>query len=183
MIGSNNVAVGRNAGSNITANDTIAIGTNARASADGAAAFGAGAVATRVNQQAFGTANNTYTMAGVGSQASRDAQTGPLFLVTSDSSGNLATTSFDVTGLQSQIGSLGGEIRNVGALGAALAGLHPNARAKGDNHLSGAIGTYNGQVGFAAGYFRNVGDKLLLSLGGAASGGHVSGNAGVTLSW
>jgi len=176
VTGDNNIAMGNGAGSDITASDTVAIGTDATASADGSAAFGAGATATRAGQQSFGTAANTYTMAGIGSQASRDAQVGPLYLVTSDGSGNLATSAFDV-------GQLTGEIGNVGALGAALAGLHPNARAKGDNHLSAAIGTYNGQVGFAAGYFRNVGDNLLLSLGGAASGGHVSGNAGVTLSW
>jgi hypothetical protein len=168
--------MGFNAGSNITASDTIAIGTGAAASADNSAAFGNGATATRAGQQVFGTTSNTYTMAGIASQASRDSQSGPTYLVTSDGSGNLATTGFDV-------GQLTGEIANVGALSAALAGLHPNPRAKGDNHLSGAVGTYDGQVGFAAGYFRNVGDNALFSLGGAVSGGHVSGNAGVTLSW
>jgi hypothetical protein len=71
----------------------------------------------------------------------------------------------------------------VGALGAALAGLHPNPRAAGDNSLSGAIGNYNGQFGAAVGYFRNVGNNALLSFGAATSSGSTMVNAGVTLSW
>jgi hypothetical protein len=161
----------------------IAIGGNASATHANSAAFGAGATTTRDNQQVFGTASSTYTMAGIASQASRDAQTGPIYLVTSDSDGNLATTSFDVTGLQGQIDALSGDIKKVGALSAALAGLHPNARSTGDHHLSGAVGTYDGQFAFAAGYFRNFGDDVLFSVGGAASDGDVSANAGFTLSW
>jgi hypothetical protein len=161
----------------------VAIGFNASATHANSAAFGAGATTTRDNQQVFGTASSTYTMAGIASQASRDAQTGPIYLVTSDSDGNLATTSFDVTGLQGQIDALSGDIKKVGALSAALAGLHPNARSTGDNHLSGAVGTYDGQFAFAAGYFRNFGDDVLFSVGGAASDGDVSANAGFTLSW
>jgi autotransporter adhesin len=186
--GSSSTASGNNSaayGTNSTASGAaaVAIGFNASATHANSAAFGAGATTTRDNQQVFGTASSTYTMAGIASQASRDAQTGPIYLVTSDSDGNLATTSFDVTGLQGQIDALSGDIKKVGALSAALAGLHPNARSTGDNHLSGAVGTYDGQFAFAAGYFRNFGDDVLFSVGGAASDGDVSANAGFTLSW
>ena len=186
--GASSTASGNNSaayGTNSTASGAaaVAIGFNASATHANSAAFGAGATTTRDNQQVFGTASSTYTMAGIASQASRDAQTGPIYLVTSDSDGNLATTSFDVTGLQGQIDALSGDIKKVGALSAALAGLHPNARSTGDNHLSGAVGTYDGQFAFAAGYFRNFGDDVLFSVGGAASDGDVSANAGFTLSW
>jgi hypothetical protein len=39
----------------------------------------------------FGTAGQTYQMAGIDSQLSKDRQSGPLRLVTSDANGNLAT--------------------------------------------------------------------------------------------
>ena len=179
-VGSTNLAVGFGA---TASNNSIAFGTQATASHADSIAIGAGVTTTRVNQIAVGGESNTYTLAGIATQASRDAQTGPIYLVTSDGSGNLATSSFDIGGFQNQLAGLGDEIKAVGSLSAALAGLHPNARASGDNHLSGAIGTYNGDFGFAAGYFRNVGTNLLLSVGGATSGGSYAGNAGVTVSW
>ncbi|HEY7549205.1 MAG TPA: hypothetical protein VH913_06775 [Hyphomicrobiaceae bacterium] len=75
----------------MTASDTVAIGHNATAGYDNSAAFGAGATTTRANQQSFGTASNTYTMAGLPSDASRSFQSGPLEVATSDAAGNLAT--------------------------------------------------------------------------------------------
>jgi len=68
-----------------------AIGAGANAGFSNSAAFGVGATTTRSNQQAFGTVNNTYTMAGITSQQSRNAQSGPLQLPTTDSNGNLAS--------------------------------------------------------------------------------------------
>jgi hypothetical protein len=49
-----------------------------RARAEGAnsSAFGAGAVATRDNQIAFGTKDSTYTMGGITSAATKAAQSG-----------------------------------------------------------------------------------------------------------
>ncbi|MBO6753518.1 MAG: YadA-like family protein, partial [Spongiibacter sp.] len=52
---------------------------------------GAGATTTRANQVALGTSSSTYTMPGITSQASRNAQSGPTQIVTSDANGNLAT--------------------------------------------------------------------------------------------
>ena len=187
---SSNVALGDQAYAAGDGTANTAIGSGARAEGADSSAFGAGAVATRDGQQMFGTSDNTYTMAGINSQASKDAQSGSTYLVTSDANGNLATTSLDfssleaeIGGFQSQIDALGGEIKTVGALSAALAGLHPNPRAAGDNSLSGAIGNYNGQFGAAVGYFRNVSNNALLSFGAATSSGTTMANAGVTLSW
>ena len=55
-------------------------------------ALGANATTSRDYQIALGTTDNTYTLAGVTSSGSTDAQDGTLYMVTTDSSGNLATT-------------------------------------------------------------------------------------------
>jgi hypothetical protein len=47
----------------------------------------------------FGTASNTYTMAGITSAASAAAQKGPVQVVTSDAGGNLATASLASLGV------------------------------------------------------------------------------------
>jgi autotransporter adhesin len=118
ITGNNNIAVGREAGSGafnnpLAVNNTVAIGSNATARADGAIAIGNGAQATRVNQFAFGTLASTYTMAGIASADSRAAQTGPVQVVTSDASGNLATASAASLGLASSA--------DLGAINAQLA--------------------------------------------------------------
>ena len=71
--------------------NSTAIGAGAGAMFSNSAAFGAGATTIRPNQQSFGTISNTYTMPGITSQASRNAQSGPLQLPTTDASGNLAS--------------------------------------------------------------------------------------------
>ncbi|HVY19814.1 MAG TPA: YadA-like family protein [Bauldia sp.] len=174
-----NLAVGNGAYAAGDGWRNTAVGAGARAEGANSSAFGAGAVATIAGQQMFGTPDNTYTFAGINSQASKDAQSGSTYFVTSDASGNLATTSMDLSPLT----GLGSQIKTVGALSAALAGLHPNSRATGDNQLSGAVGMYNGQVGAAVGYYRNFGNNALLSVGAATSNGDTMTNAGVTLSW
>src|SRR5262249_43793090 len=132
-----------------------------------------------VNQQVFGTATNTYTMPGIASAVSKATQTGPLQIVTSDASGNLATgsaaslglaTTTDISAINARLNDLDSRINKVGALGAAIAGLHPNPRARGDNHISAAFGTYNGQSAFGAGYFRNIGNQTLFTAGVSTNG-------------
>ncbi len=54
-------------------------------------AIGAGATATLDNQMVFGTTDTTYTAPGMNSTLSRARQHGPLGVVTSDNSGNLAS--------------------------------------------------------------------------------------------
>lgn len=85
--GIDSTAVGgfSNAGS-----QAIAVGRNANASFIGSAAFGAYTSTTRDFQMLFGETANTYTLPGIPSQASQDAQSGLLRLISSDSSGNLA---------------------------------------------------------------------------------------------
>lgn len=104
--GSRNVAIGDGAQASGAGTSSTAVGAGARATRSNSAAFGANAVATRVNQQSFGTTANTYTMAGIGSAASRAAQAGAVSLVTSDAQGNLATSEFDFGAFQSSINEL-----------------------------------------------------------------------------
>jgi trimeric autotransporter adhesin len=200
----NNVGIGFSA--TATGVNSTAIGNGASATFANSAAFGNGATATRDNQQVFGTASNTYTMSGIASSASRAAQSGPVQIVTSDASGNLATSTAaglglastaDINAINAQLaginGQLGGinahlndlddRVNRVGALGAALAGLHPNPRAKGDNHISAAFGAYRGQPAFAGGYFRNINNDTLFSVGISTTGKDWSANTGLTFSW
>lgn len=174
-----NVAIGYEAGRNINASDTVAIGTGANASADGAAAFGAGAVATRVGQQAFGTASNTYTFAGIASQASRDAQMGPTYFVTSDGNGNLATTGFDIGGIQTQLGELGDGVAMAMALGGAIL---PAGKSFA---ITSNIGHFNGSNALGVAAIGKITDSVYLNAGGALgfSTNSYGGRAGVTVAW
>jgi hypothetical protein len=117
--GINNIAIGTGAGNNVAASNTVSIGTNARAAgtsgvavghnafaagpndtalgsgatvtADHSTALGAGAVASLPNQFVMGTSADTYKAPGITSGLSRSRQSGPLEVVTSDATGNLAT--------------------------------------------------------------------------------------------
>lgn len=94
----NSVAVGSSARSN--AANATSLGANAGANFNGAMALGSGAQATRDNQVMIGTGANTYTLAGVNSQASRDAQAGTTYFMTTDADGNLAASTFDAATLE-----------------------------------------------------------------------------------
>jgi hypothetical protein len=112
-------------GAQATGSFSTAIGADSVAGFNNSTAIGAGAATARANQQSFGTASNTYTMAGITSQASKTAQGTPTHLVTSNVGGDLAAytpselglattadlagfaTKGDVQSLQSKINRLG----------------------------------------------------------------------------
>ncbi|QKV19740.1 hypothetical protein [Oricola thermophila] len=91
--GDDSVALGTGSGASGTG--STAVGNGATAAHAGATAIGAGATTTRANQMVLGTATTTYNMPGLGSTASRAAQSGPVEVVTTDSSGNLASVPLD----------------------------------------------------------------------------------------
>ena len=93
-------------GSTASGSNATALGSGASATHANATAVGAGATTSRDNQVAIGTASSTYTMPGIDSAASRAAQQGPVRIVTSDASGNLATSNFDINGLSDDVSSL-----------------------------------------------------------------------------
>jgi hypothetical protein len=88
--GSNNVAMGTNAGNGAGNYDT-AVGANATVTSDHSTALGADAVAYLPNQFVMGTQQDTYKASGITSNLSKSRQSGPLEVVTSDATGNLAT--------------------------------------------------------------------------------------------
>ena len=171
--GTNNTAVGHN--STATGTNSSAFGFATAAAFANSAAFGFGATATQANQQMFGTATNTYTMAGIGSAASKAAQSGPTQIVTADAGGNLATSSISSLGLASsadigsinaQIGSLNRRIDTVTtearggtALALAATGLHYDPRP-GKASLAAAVGTFKGQSGLAVGFGYAISDRF-----------------------
>ena len=164
--GTNNVAIGTFA--TATGANSSALGNGAQATFDNSTAIGNGATATRANQQMFGTASNTYTMAGIATAASRAAQVGPTSIVTADNAGNLATRSLADLGLasQSDISALNGRINDVNrearggiALALAASGLQFDTRP-GKVSLSGGYGNFKGQSGFAVGLGYAVSESM-----------------------
>lgn len=84
--------------------------------------------------------------------------------------------------LQQDIHSLGNEIDQVGAISAALAGLHPLQSSKGFE-ISAAGGAYDGKQAMALGGFYHANPDVMVSFGGATSFGSdhkAAGNIGVT---
>ena len=84
-----------------------------------------------------------------------------------------------------KINNLGNEIDNVGAISAALAGLHPlDYDGTGSKfQISAAMGAYDGSQAMAIGGFYHFNEDVLLSLSGVTSfdGDHkTAGNIGVT---
>lgn len=84
------------------ANNSLAtaLGAGATANFYASTALGVSSATTRDYQVMIGNGDNTYTLAGVNSQASKAAQTGTKYMVTSDGNGNLATSTFDLATLE-----------------------------------------------------------------------------------
>lgn len=90
-----------------------------------------------------------------------------------------------ISSLGSRVSDLGDEIDNVGAISAALAGLHPlDYNGTGSKfQLSAAVGTYDGTQAAAIGGFYHFNQDIMLSLGGATSfdgDNKTAANLGVT---
>lgn len=89
------------------------------------------------------------------------------------------------TVLSNRISDLSTEIDNVGAISAALAGLHPlDWNGSGSKfQLSAAAGTYDGKQAMALGGFYHPNRNMMLSLGVSSSFGSdrkTAGNVGIT---
>ncbi|RWG76771.1 YadA-like family protein [Mesorhizobium sp.] len=191
VTGAKAIAVGSGASS--AGLNAVAIGAGASAGYAGSAAYGSGAVATRQNEQVFGTASNTYAMPGLTSAASSLAQTGAIQIVTTDSTGNLASVSPGVLGLSdpSLFNSLNSRIDTVGshaysgvAMAMALAGA-PTVLP--DERFVTTLnwGTFGGANAFALSAGARLGEQLQLN-GGVAfdPDQHMAGGRlGLRMSW
>lgn len=141
-----------------------AIGYGANASANNAAAIGTNSVATKENEISFGDASKGvyHTLSNIanGSVAagSHDAATGGQLYLEQQAR-------FAADAVLSQ------EIDNVGALSAALAGLHPlDYDDTGSKfQLATAMGNYDGKKAVALGGFYNANKNVLLSFAASRS--------------
>jgi hypothetical protein len=165
------------------------VGADALANFDRSAAFGADAMATRSNQMVYGTATETHTMPGITSDASRDAQDGPLEVVTTDAMGNLASDGGDTF---RRIRKNTRDIED-NSEGVAMAMSIQDPDLVGDERLGMKVGwgTFSGEhaMGVTLGgvVMPDIGAGIRLGVaGGAAFGlaeGNIGGRAGVQLSW
>jgi trimeric autotransporter adhesin len=114
--GSGSTAIG--AAASAAGNSSVALGNGAGANQANAIAIGANVKTTRAGQVAIGNAGNTYTLAGIASQASAAAQSGPTNFVTTDANGNLAASAYGpstIAGLGSRIDSVQSQVNNLEA--------------------------------------------------------------------
>jgi autotransporter adhesin len=126
--GRDSIAIG--AGAHANNGFSIAIGTLSTAAQGGVAlgdrsfaagsaiAIGEGVRAERANQVAIGGSASTYTLSGIASAESRtfQASTGPLFFVTSDATGNLATSELDMAAISALPGQVDQNTNNISGL-------------------------------------------------------------------
>ncbi|WP_407528972.1 adhesin [Methylobacterium oryzisoli] len=194
----NTTALGRSATASGT--NAVAVGAFASAASVNSVAIGTGVATTRADQVAIGTAGQTYTLAGVTSAQSRAAQTGPTRFLTSDASGNLATSTVG----PGDIGALDGRVSNLeaglGAIGryayasriearrgiAAVAATAPVVMpsAPGKTTLTVKASSYRGEVGGGFTFAHRLDTALPAVVFGSYSTGSgrehvVSGGAGI----
>jgi hypothetical protein len=182
---------------------STAVGPHATAAYSNSTALGNGAATTRDDQVALGTSSNTYTMAGVTSNASKQAQGKPGYLVTSNSAGDLAAytpgqlglaSGGDVYKLQTQINSLGARDNELTEGIAAAASIAQPVILPGQHFaMRAGWGGYDGSNAFAfsaagvlASNLVRPGIGTLALDGGVGVGtdeGEVVGRAGVSLGW
>lgn len=192
------IAIGASA--QAAGNSATAIGESASAAFTNSAAVGNGAVATRANQQMFGTTSNTYTMAGITSAASAAAQSGARQIVTSDSAGNLATStlaglgvasSTDIGALQSQIDGLVQRDRQLATgIAISLALAQPMLQAGQTVGVRVGWGNFGGSnavglsaAGVLARGFAGPTTSLVVDAGIGFGSSQAGGRAGVTFGW
>ncbi len=183
--GSGSVAVGDNAQTGFPIQNggvpnAVAVGRNTKALAAGSVAIGAdstatsadpnsgGAVARLENEFVLGTVNHTYTAPGITSDLSRERQSGPLELVTTDADGHVASD--------------GGQIfRDLGKQGAGIAIAtaleNPDLVGNETFGLAANMGSFDGNTAIAVSAMGVLGRDFL----GSGERWAVSGGVGVSL--
>jgi len=134
----NAIAIGN--GATVSGTNSTAIGNGASTGTHtDAAAFGNGATASSDHQQMFGTASNSYTMAGINT-ASTSAQSGPVKLVTADGAGTLGVSSLSGLGIASA-GDIAGINSQIAGINNRLSGLQSEVNQLGqrDKELASGI--------------------------------------------
>lgn len=156
--------------------NTLALGANSIAAHDNSTAIGAGAVTTRPNQVAIGSRTSTYTLAGVASDASRDNQSGPLQVLTSDANGNVAArTMQDFFPEFGELRDYALETRKEARQGIAAAmamAVAPSPSAVGRTSWATNMGVFKDELAFGAAFAHRVDFGVIANItGGYAYGG------------
>lgn len=159
------------------ADNSTAIGTNAKviSTATNAVAIGANSIATKTDEVSFGDgASNIYrTLTNVAdgniTADSHEVTTGSQLYT--EQTARTAADTFLNAKIDTTSAALGQEIDNVGALSAALAGLHPlDYDGTGSKfQLATAMGNYDGKKAVALGGFYNANKNVLLSFAASRS--------------
>ena len=165
------VAIGDNGYTNAVGGTVVGSASYVADKATNSTAVGFGSTVTDegVNSVAIG-ANSVATKANEVSVG--DAENGMYRTVTNVADGTLSADSHDaVTGRQ--LYKTNEKLKNVGALSAALAGLHPlDYNGTGSKFsLATAVGNYDGQQALALGGFYNISPDALVSIGASMSFG------------
>lgn len=106
--------------------------------------------------------------AGEVSASSKEAINGSQLYATNQL---VAANSADIAGIKSDVSRLGDDIGRVGALSAAMAGLHPRFQSGNKGEVAMALGGYGGKKALALGGFYAPNERVMFSLGGAISEG------------
>lgn len=180
--GSDATALGHDASVNQA--NGLALGANSQVTAQNSVALGAGSEASEANTVSVGSASQQRRITNVanGQQASDAATMGQVEALTGANSAAIQANTNSIHRLDARVNDLGTEIDQVGAISAALAGLHPLYTDKGFE-LSAAAGAYDGKQAMALGGFYHANPDVLLSFGAATSFGNehkTAGNVGVT---
>ena len=139
------------------------MGTNTQANATGSVAIGTdangnGAVANLKNEFVLGTKKQTYTTPGITSDLSRNRQSGPLEVVTSDGNGHLATDQGALFNKLNNVGNAADKARAGVAL--AIAMEAPDLTGNERFGVSANWGNFDGGNGFGMGLIGVVTDNM-----------------------
>lgn len=136
-------------GSQAAGSDSVALGWGAHADFNNSIAIGANVKATRAGQVAIGWEVNTYTLAGINSFESKNAQGGTKYLVTSDAAGNLATASVNIDEIEGLADDVAAHTTQIASLNTTVSG-HTTQLADHETRITNntnQINTLNTTVG------------------------------------
>lgn len=130
-----------------------------------------------------GTINyNKITLEGSGGTTITNVAPGEVSATSTDAinGSQLYQVQQDLNAVDHKVNKLGDEIDGVGALAAAMAGLHPRFQDGNKGELAMAYSGYGGKSAMAIGGFYAPDEKVMFSVGmGVAEGGRKMGNIGV----
>ena len=140
-------------------------------------------IVTKTTNDSGGTINkNKITLEGSNGTTIGNVAAGEVSATSMDAinGSQLYAVQQDIGNIHRDINKLGDEIDTVGALSAAMAGLHPRFQDGNKGELAMAYGGYGGKSALAVGGFYAPNEKVMFSLGlGVSEGGSKMGNFGV----